>query len=66
MDSLIALITPDNIAKVFAVIGALVSAATVIVRITPTQSDDAILARIVKVLDYVSVVSAKIVPAAKL
>jgi len=48
--------------EVFAVIGAIVSAASVIVKWTPTVKDDTILAYIVKVLDYFSVVNPKIEP----
>ncbi len=45
--------------KVFAVIGAAVTFASVIVKITPTPKDDALLARIIAVLDYFSVVNPK-------
>jgi hypothetical protein len=41
----------------FTVVGALVTAATVIVKLTPSQTDDNILAKIVKVLDWLSVVN---------
>jgi hypothetical protein len=44
---------------ILAVIGAVVSAATVIVKVTPSQADDAVLAKVVKVLDYFSVVNPK-------
>ena len=40
--------------------GTLVAAASIIVRATPTQKDDAFLAKVVKALELVSVVSAKI------
>lgn len=46
-----------HIGDIFAVIGFLISAATIIVKITPTQKDDAVLAKIVKILDYLSVVN---------
>ena len=38
-------------------IGAIVTAATVIVRITPTTRDDSVLEKIVHILDYFSVVN---------
>jgi len=41
----------------FAVLGALITAATVIVKLTPSQSDDNVLAKIVKVVDWLSVVN---------
>ncbi len=41
----------------FQVAGALVIAATAIVKLTPSQADDNILAKIVKVLDWLSVVN---------
>lgn len=40
--------------------GTIVAAASIIVRATPTQKDDAFLAKVVKVLELVSVVNAKI------
>ncbi len=40
--------------------GTIVAAASIIVKATPTQKDDAVLAKIVKVLDLFSVVNAKI------
>ncbi len=40
--------------------GTLVAAASVIVKATPSQKDDAVLAKIVKILDCVSIVNAKI------
>lgn len=39
--------------------GTVVAAASIIVKATPTQKDDAILAKIVKVLDFLSVVNTK-------
>lgn len=39
--------------------GTIVAAASVIVKATPTQKDDAILAKVVKVLDFLSVVNTK-------
>ena len=38
-------------------IGAIVTAATVIVRITPTTRDDSVLEKIIHILDYFSVVN---------
>ena len=40
--------------------GTLVAAASIIVKATPTQQDDAFLAKVVKVLELVSIVNAKI------
>lgn len=40
--------------------GTVVAAASIIVKATPTQKDDAFLAKVVKVLDFVSIVNAKI------
>ena len=40
--------------------GTVVAAASVIIKATPTQKDDAVLAKIIKVLDLVSIVTAKI------
>lgn len=40
--------------------GTVVAAASVIIKATPTQKDDAVLAKVVKVLDFVSIVNAKI------
>ena len=39
--------------------GTVVAAASVIVKATPSQKDDAILAKVVKVLDFLSVVNTK-------
>lgn len=44
---------------ILAVWGALVAAATVIVKLTPSQADDAILAKVVKIADWFSVVNPK-------
>lgn len=38
---------------------ALVTMCSVIVKLTPTQRDDAVLAKVIKVLDYLSVVNPK-------
>ena len=40
--------------------GTVVAAASIIVKATPTQKDDAILAKVVKVLNVLSIVNAKI------
>ena len=40
--------------------GTIVAAASIIVKATPTQKDDAFLAKVVKMLDFVSIVNAKI------
>lgn len=40
--------------------GTVVAAASVIIKATPTQKDDEILAKVVKVLDFVSIFNAKI------
>lgn len=39
--------------------GTVVAAASIIVKATPTQKDDAILAKVVKVLDWLSVFNTK-------
>ncbi len=53
-----------NIPTVLAIIGGLVSVASIIVKLTPTQKDDSALAMVVKVLDWVSVVNPKFKPKA--
>lgn len=45
--------------ELFAAIGAAVALATIIVKLTPSQSDDAVLARVVAVLNYLSIVNPK-------
>lgn len=40
--------------------GTIVASASVIVKATPTQKDDTVLAKIVTVLDYLSIFNAKI------
>lgn len=42
---------------IFAVIGGLVTAATTIVRLTPSTKDDEILGKVIKILDWFSVVN---------
>ena len=49
----------NNWTNIMAVIGAAVTFATVIVKITPSQKDDAVLAKIVKILDWFSTVNPK-------
>lgn len=43
--------------QALAVIGALVTASTIIVKCTPSQKDDAVLAKIITFLDFFSVVN---------
>lgn len=40
--------------------GTIVASASIIVKATPTQKDDTVLAKIVTVLDYLSIFNAKI------
>ena len=49
----------DNWETIFAIWGALVTVCSVIVKITPTQKDDNILAKVVKWADVFSVVFTK-------
>jgi hypothetical protein len=42
-----------------AIVGAVVTLATLIVKLTPSQKDDAVLGYVVKFLDYFSVVNPK-------
>ena len=44
---------------VFAIIGAVVTCATLIVQLTPSQRDDAVLAKVVAFLNWLSVVNPK-------
>lgn len=46
-----------NWTDILAIIGGIVSVATVVVKLTPTQKDDAVLAKIVAVLDRFSIVN---------
>jgi len=48
-----------NVETILALWGALVALATVVVKLTPTKKDDAILAKIVKFFDNFSVVNPK-------
>ena len=49
----------SNIDSVFTIIGYVVSAATIIVKLTPTTKDDTVLEKVVNLLDYFSVVNTK-------
>lgn len=49
----------ENWTDILAWIGGIVSSASIIVKLTPTQRDNSILAVIVKILDYFSVVQTK-------
>lgn len=42
---------------VLAIIGGIVTAASTIVKLTPTQTDDAVLAKVVAFLDFFSIVN---------
>ncbi len=44
---------------ILAIIGAIVSIATIIVKITPTEKDDAILTKIINILSKLSLVNTK-------
>lgn len=44
---------------ILATLGGLVAVASIAVKLTPTDKDDAVLAKVVKVLDYFSVVNPK-------
>lgn len=49
----------SHLDELFAIIGIIVTLATAIVAMTPTKKDDEILGKIVKFLDYFSVVNRK-------
>lgn len=49
----------ENYKDIFAWVGGIVSAASIIVKLTPTTKDDGILNIIVKILDKFSVVQTK-------
>lgn len=49
----------DALQTAFTVFGAFVVFASTVVKVTPTQKDDAILAKVIAVLDYFSVVTPK-------
>ncbi len=48
-----------NYTNIFAIIGAAVTFATVVVKVTPSTADDAILAKVVQALNWISVVNPK-------
>lgn len=49
----------NNVDSVFTIIGYVVSAATLIVKLTPTTKDDTVLEKVINFLDYFSVVNTK-------
>lgn len=49
----------NHVDDVFALIGAIVSCASIIVKLTPTTKDDTVLEKVINVLDYVSVFNTK-------
>lgn len=49
----------ENYQAVFAIIGGVVSVASMIVALTPTQKDDAFLGKVIAVLDKLSIVAKK-------
>lgn len=49
----------DHLDDILAIIGAAVTLATLIVKLTPSQKDDGILEKVVGFLDYLSVVNKK-------
>lgn len=49
----------NNVDSVFTVIGYVVSAATIIVKLTPTTKDDTVLEKVLNFIDYFSVVNTK-------
>lgn len=49
----------ENYQAVFAIIGAIVSVASMIVALTPSQKDDALIGKIIAVLDKLSIVAKK-------
>lgn len=48
-----------NWTEILAAFGAVVAAASAVVKLTPSQADDAVLAKVIKVLDYVSIFNPK-------
>lgn len=44
----------DNYMEVFAAVGALATAAALLAKLTPNKTDDAIVAKVQKVLDFLS------------
>lgn len=49
----------NNVDTVFAWIGAIVTCASIIVKLTPTTKDDTVLDKVIKILDIFSVVNTK-------
>lgn len=49
----------NNVDSVFAIIGGVVSVASIIVKLTPTTKDDSVLEKVINFLDYFSVVNTK-------
>ena len=49
----------NNTETILAWVGAIVSCASIIVKLTPTTKDDSVLEKIVNFLDYFSVVNTK-------
>jgi len=49
----------SNLDNVFIIIGAVVTAASTIVKITPSTKDDEILGKIIKVIEYLSIFNKK-------
>lgn len=49
----------ENWTGIMAAVGLVVTAASAIVKLTPSQKDDAIMAKVLKVLDYVSIFNPK-------
>ena len=47
----------DHYQDILSIIGGIVSVATIVVKLTPSQKDDAFLAKVVALLDYFSVVN---------
>lgn len=58
MEQVIAWVTA-HYKDIFAVIGSIVTTASLIVHITPTQKDDAFLEKIITILDKFSVIAKK-------
>lgn len=48
-----------NVDSVFTVIGYVVSAASVIVKLTPTTKDDSVLEKVINFIDYFSIFNTK-------
>jgi len=59
MEILNALLNAETLQLALAIIGGVVTIASAIVKITPSQNDDAILAKVLAFLDYFSVVPKK-------